>query len=433
MKVQAFSCWLSSFPCSAHCVERRPCCRTEGLGSTKLDPPHTLEERRDHHDGPSVSVADHGSPHENEQTEEAEELASSDHDRHPLLKVALLLEQRFSHRAAPDLELEASFLGLHRSTLVQQLPVVAEKSLLNQALLQESIASYAKRLEIAKDVKLVAYYEHILYDETRLHMRVQRREGSSTETQTEIAKAPLFVLEPSWAMLIRKLAPSQQAQARTLQRIGSLHEAELDSELSMVVREAAEQYTYIMGFHSTALRAGERVSGEGVWPVLASLPAPPQPASQFKVAIRVVEVDEAGGNRRAEELIKRSRPPCWASGLVVCICHKIHSCAERVWSLRPLSATVCGLIHMGLFMGAAGMLTSLRRALIAELASRPLLFNGHSSAERPSAGEVAAFQQQALRLFTPWAADAPRQRALAEVVATEILNGSWAGVQDRKS
>ena len=315
-------------------------------------------------------------------------------------ETANMVHKHLVSRTLPTLDDLAEERGLQKKTLTIQMNAVAELFSRHHEEHAQNACRYVESLGLSGAVRPIAYLEHVLYDETPLRARVR------VNGVRHLEKSKAFVLEPSWAILVRRSAMDAPAP---------------QDPTAPTIAPSAD-YLLLLGKHPVSLRAGEGTSGEALLPVLRSIPSPPAFATSFDHHWRVIECDEAGGNRRAEQLLSLERPKSWKTTTVLCTAHKVHACAERTWSLQPFPQIMSGLINTSLYLKNPGCMRLLREALEQQLREMPL-----DILRSPASSAAAASHRSWLvQLLGPGFKNQPRRQALLEVISQNLLNGDWS-------
>ena len=281
-------------------------------------------------------------------------------------------------------------------TMMEHFSACAELVTSHSKLVASMVAEHASLLGGSKAFELVSFIEYMMYDET------QQDASVVFDKQKNQEKTRLFVLHPAWGLLLREKERQEMAVENG------------------IVRAPSGSYLFIQGHLPTSVRAGEGTGGEAVAPVLQSVGVTPAQALEFKNVLRIVESDEAGGNRRAEQLLLAQRDSKWCGGTFLCNLHKIHSAAEKTWDLDPVPALVHGLISMALFLKTPGTMKDFRRALRTHLNQADIRMT-----MEPCDPAATARRYHMLRLFSPPGTAQPRRAALLKFVVDHVLNGDW--------
>ena len=324
--------------------------------------------------------------------------------RSDLFQTALLVETKLTGKACVSFEELGKQMGIQRKAMQDRLYAVAEKADQHQRHMFTALVDYTRRLAAGEGCQQIAFVEHIVYDETPLKASLRLPGGR----HTEISK--LFVVDIGWKILIR------------LNPIGSVSEVQrLTPENQVPIKLRSEDYLLLTAQYSLALRTGEGTSGEAVRPVLASCPVPPDAVTKFLFHTRLCESDEAGGNKRAEEMVRQSRPSTWKTLPSFCLAHKIHNAAERTWAACGHQDIIAGLIHVALFLQEAGTTKQFRLALRRVLERRDLTITFN-----PCPPASKKWREHLLSLFGPSPSKHANTHALAKTVCDHLLNGDWS-------
>ena len=310
-----------------------------------------------------------------------------------LARAAKVLQTRLRGKNAPDYDVLCAELGLERKNFILHVQAAAETSLRHQARIHNDITAWAKQQQAAGGWRTVMYLEYEMYDETPLLCRVCA--GGNTQTE----RARLFVVDVSWLCLLQMM-PVSEVQGQNL---------------------GSSSYLLLRGRFSPSMRAATRCTGEGIKSVLERCPTPPPNLEAFKYLLRVVEVDEYSANLRAEALTMAARPDEWRNGLFLCMGHKCHKSAERTWMLPGVPPVLSGLTHCNLFLASGQTLTTLRRALLDELANRPISIIKDARCSE----EASRHRRKMVALFGPKPEQHPRRCATLEVMEQRVFNGDW--------
>ena len=321
-------------------------------------------------------------------------------DVHRLLATAVLMQKRLGSQALPTLDDLAQERGIQRKSLVVQMNAIAEVFNTHHEEYANSVCKYVTDLGLSGASRQVAFLEHVLYDETPLRARV-RFKG-----QRHVQRSKAFVLEPYWGIVVRRC---QQDTSPT------------SGDQRTPIRIPDSEYLFLWGKHPVCLRGAEGTSGEALLPVLQSIPPPPASATSFDHHLRIIECDEVGGNRRAEQLLAQQRPKSWKAATVLCTAHKVHAAAERTWSLQPLPGILSGLVNTSLFLRNPGCMKALQEALELQLREMPL----EVLPSPASSAAAASHRAWLVQLLGPGATKQPRRHALLEVLSTKLVNGDW--------
>ena len=318
-----------------------------------------------------------------------------------LLDTALLLENKFSVKTTPDVTELAKHLGIQRKALWKRLHCVGESADQHQRHQYTALADHIHRLAMGDGCTAVCFLEHSLYDETPL--KASLRLPSSGGKHTEIAK--LFVIEIAWSMLIRRHRPGL---------------AKIPKVIGQPLLANSDDYLCLRSQYSLQIRVGEGTSGEAVRPILASCPEPPPVATSFAFHTRLTDTDEAGGNKRAEAMLMKTRPSSWTSVQSYCVAHKIHLAAERTWSLKEHEQVISGLLQVALFFQQTGTTKAFRDAMKTVLETREL-----QTSFTAALPETTTRREHLVKLFAPSPRKHPRRHALVQVMSSTLLNGDW--------
>ena len=286
--------------------------------------------------------------------------------------------------------------GLTRWTVRHQCFAAAELFLQFQSQFRHRLESRAYRP--------VAFIEYVSYDETTVHCRLTFDEDAEAQTQ----RAKVWVVRTDYHWLLEHLVhDSNQVHPNAALEEGN--------------RPGQSQFVAFSTSSSPALRAAAASDGDTTKRVLDTTPQPPAGAGAgaFPLIVRAVEVDEYGGNLRAEKLILQERAKGgrrWTHCLSLCLCHKLHNTAQRCWGLLP--STISGLIHASKILSLSGNTTRLKDACTVILNQKLEIVS-----DRPVTHEATAFKNCVRALFGP-----PRHKHLQSSVADtlfELLNHDW--------
>ena len=124
------------------------------------------------------------------------------------------------------------------------------------------------------------------------------------------------------------------------------------------------KFTILRGHDSPQVRVAAGNTGELTYATLRSCcTLPDLVRDTFTVKVRLSETDDAGSNSRAEASALTQQRGDWMHLHLLCMCHKVHSCAQRTFSLA--SATTSGIIHSCLQIATGGFVRRLREACLA--------------------------------------------------------------------
>ena len=318
----------------------------------------------------------------------------------PLFNTAVSLQNSVVTRALPDLKALARSHHLEEVAFQARLHACAEAALRGQADLLRRLSRYSTQLHLANDLVPVCFIEHALIDATPLTLTVEQDGERTTE------RANVFVAEGGWTLLLREQDHDQERP-------------------QAVVRQVPAKYLLLTGRHSTALRTAQSSSGEGTAAVLQSVDVPGirDLAATFGLHFRVMECDGAPSNMRSEKIFlgeSRNQDDC-LSFILVCLLHKVHSAAEKSWTMSPLPQLLSGILHCGLFFSGPHIFHRFRAALRSCLSNTPLIIYK----QHPCPREAIAYRTRLVKMFSPSREKQPRRHATLQVVSAKLLNGDW--------
>eukprot|EP00971_Amphidinium_carterae_P096123 1902085-Amphidinium_carterae.2 len=338
-----------------------------------------------------------------EQAHDIEVTDDTGHDtgESSLARAADKLSTCIAKRAAPDYYRISKELGIGLRELKKRLYAAAEALARTQASCLEGVLHYIECMAMSNSLDCVGVLEYASYDETPLLCNVTWGQDRFVE------RARMFVLETQILFVLKR---------RHLLSADALRHGEV-----------GEFFTVLLSASPT-LRPSETCTGEGIVPLLeeTSLKDACSGSEALKNVYRIVEVDEAGANTRAEKLLStREGRANIKAGIFYCSAHKVHKSVERLWELPEMSSLLSGLVHSGLLLLSAQSMKDFGLALQREISTRPLrIFHRGENAPHPP--EVALHRVRMVSLFGPPKAQ-PRRYALCSVLSTCVLNGDWRG------
>ena len=218
----------------------------------------------------------------------------------------------------------------------------------------------------AEHSKNLCFISFQSYDESTLRVRVDW-EGEG-RAPNQVAK--LFVALTQWALILEK-APH--------------------------VLGGAPEFLVLHGMISPAVRASDTTSARGIAAVLSQCPQPERVAEEILEKtwmIRCAETDASASNMKAERLLKLAHDNT-TSLQILCMAHRIHSIADRVWALD--ADTLSGVVHCLLSMQAAGHMLAIEKALL-QLVEQRLVIDTQTCR---LSQEATSFRQAVMQCFLP--------------------------------
>ena len=163
----------------------------------------------------------------------------------------------------------------------------------------------------------IAVFEHCVFDETLLQLKVAFNFG---ESDKELAK--LFAVQYDYSLLLRERSAAEAPQP--------------------------SDYIFIHVPLSIQLRASEREDGEAIRKVLLStaLGLDDVHTEMFQHVLRLAESDEAGSNLRGERLLHEARGGRVDVLHTLCAAHKAHSGATRTMALSIHAPMFSAMINL---------------------------------------------------------------------------------------
>ena len=283
--------------------------------------------------------------------------------------------------------------SLGASTAQQRVQAAAAFAMSVQHQCLEDTADLVLRMVRLKQWRGVLFAEHTLYDETAMQVRM-RFPGGPLERQT----GKIMMIERTWTMLLEVLPSS------------------LDPTPSLT-----STYVELKGHYSPALRGTAGTSGEDIFEILKSTPPLPmtlQDCFQGFPLVRMVEVDDYGGNARAETFMMQRRGEQWTKLSLVCLCHKVHAMASKSWPLH--GQLVSSLIHSCKVLAQSGAMMTFRDSMTNLIKKRMKLVLVESTV-LPRDAET--FRANIMKYCLPPKSQPRRHVTVASTC--EFLNGDW--------
>ena len=280
------------------------------------------------------------------------------------------------------------------SNAVQRVHAAAAASLAGQ---QQALNA---TLEVVRDMsrvgawKPVLFLHHVVYDETPLQVRVAYASDISDHKDRQTGK--VFVGEHGWTIVVQQL--------QTGNSIGPA---------------SSGSFALLEGNFSPQVRAAGNSTGETIDRTLESMKGCPDsdvlPDNLFEWRVRLSETDEAPANHRAESFAAQRRPDfCHIHTL--CLCHKLHTAAQRTWALQKEEVT--GLLHVCKILSTVGAMGCLKNMVSKTVAQR--LVVEETSVLSPDA---VSFRSAMVTHFGPPTSQ-PRRRAIWNL-AEQFFGGDW--------
>ena len=160
------------------------------------------------------------------------------------------------------------------------------------------------------------------------------------------------------------------------------------------------------------LQALDRTTSETLRRALGLSSGVSPSAEAFKRKVRLVCVDKAGQNNRAEAALALDRPS-WTSLTTFCHVHVVSTCHTKTFDLAH--DCVSGAIHYALSLSGGAAMMEFRRALREEIAARFVVKFGR----RTQAADD--FAEMSMKYFLSEGSHLHRRRA----VLTSLANGDW--------
>ena len=304
--------------------------------------------------------------------------------------VKLLLTNRLSTSALAVRGL-AKEVNVSEKTALRYLHASAQLCSLAQHKSLEDILRYIWRMTWGKVMLPQSFLSWHAFDETSSRLRVASSIADG-ELMTQLAK--VFVIQSAWLMIVRVWSHVKQAWT------------------PLVLR----------GSQAPALRVSDTTSAESVAAVLTAAPQPPPLAAQlFPDQHRLLECDEAKSNLKAVKLLTHNDP---APKTLTCVClaHKTHACADKVWSVDRDALT--GLTRLLLSIAPGQQLMRFMSALLQEIETRCSFLVSSDGILEPLSLAAQEFRRRALALHMP-SKHFCRKRGVISV-ACAIWNGDWS-------
>ena len=298
------------------------------------------------------------------------------------------LEEAFAKRSGVTLTGYAACESVDPATMKRALYAAAEASMQAQQHLYHQLIEYIKKRH-NHTLEAIAVFEHCSFDESPLFMRV------AFDGTPDPQKAKLYVVETSYAFLIKRIGDPVNADAST------------------------NPYLLIRGSFSPSIRAASRETARAIVQVLLSTVQPPQGVeSLFRHCVRVTETDEHPSNTKAEHcLADVVRPSGWQYFHSYCCAHKCHKAAERVWASFP--NLLSGVIHACKVLAEGNAMHHFREQLRRDI---PDMIEISNDTVLPP--EAVSYRRKMMQLFFP-PLSSPCKHAKALLIAEQLLNSDW--------
>ena len=291
-----------------------------------------------------------------------------------------------------SMSVAAERLQMSRATLTRNLRAASECLLQCSQKVHDFVVRYAG---ICRG-QGIAYFERVAYDSTLATLRVPNPNAANiSEQHSSKERGKVFVIEQEWAALFRTRPDDEEA-------------------------EPGSAFLLVRGCYATSGRVATRGTAEGTCAVLRSAGhTPPQLEDNFKTVVRICETDEESSNVRTEKKFPHLRHQKWKGATLhaLCIAHKVHTGAERTWSLSS-STLMSNIIHCLKCLSEVGVMRQVRQRILAEIPARLRILHGGSPPI-----EAMEFRAHAITLLLP-PESAPRRRAHTQATL-KILNGNW--------
>eukprot|EP00971_Amphidinium_carterae_P101796 2014786-Amphidinium_carterae.6 len=167
-------------------------------------------------------------------------------------------------------------------------------------------------------------------------------------------------------------------------------------------------------------------------------------ASAFKFRLRTLALDQGSANVPAEASIKNLRSECggaWHNAIFPCCAHIISGCFKRTFD-GLMESSITGLIRTAMSILEGGKMMTFRKALLAELQSRPVkLIKAPLSAEAKKhfesdlhlacSGDIRSYELEHVACAGQGVADVGFVRSLKETILVPILTQTQPGIFPR--
>ena len=302
---------------------------------------------------------------------------------------ACLLQHRGSAASTAAVHSLANQLKVAYSTSLRHLRATAEVARRCQTSHMVAVLDWVWRQKEAGVAKPICYIFRHAFDETKLRLKIQLPELAHSGS----AHSKVFVVDCSWCMVL---------ETKTL--MGDW------------------EYLAISQKFSPTLRLADSTRGESVAAVLQSGPdiCSDRVQSLFPVVYKICESDQAKGNVNAEQLWANAHPALSASLQLFCIGHRVHSVADKVWSLDK--ELVKQITRVLLALQSSEDVAQLSRAMGAIIASELTVVKADALSP-----DAIGYRKHVLSLLLPSSQPQGKfaRRRATMLALSATLNGDW--------
>ena len=314
---------------------------------------------------------------------------------------------REMHTLSAAVSPETPYCGKQYVRMV--LEALSQASCHCQRQLFQDTVHFVAALRSAHSITPILLAHHVQYDETPLKLRVVGPASLSSQSAADPIISKVFVIESSWAMLLAFPQNFTDEDAVSVEE--SVHG---------VVDDCDDAYLLLQGRISPTLRCGVSGTGPNIAAVLESAWKPESCnfdlGHLFQRLVWVSEGDELGANGAAERLVQQRRAGDWLHCRFLCAAHKVHSSAQKAFSLMPDCTK--GISRCLLTFQDAGMLDRFKLRL-KDLVQAKL----KKVVVQPLTPEAKAWRDQLCHWFQP--ASGSRKGKIVLQVVSGLLNGDW--------
>eukprot|EP00971_Amphidinium_carterae_P026100 514702-Amphidinium_carterae.2 len=249
----------------------------------------------------------------------------------------------------------------------------------------------------------VAYFDLCSYDETPMLTRVKDRRHSIPDVDIHGADR-----------LDSQALESLQKVLASVQISGSAKLLQVQTGFGMLLR-AMQQPVLVSGPTLNPVLPLARGTGQGLLQALACVSAVGRVSTNFKLQVRGTVLDKGNANGVAERGIAALRGPSWKAVALDCQAHIISTIFKKTFD-GLMQSHVSGLVQLALSVVETGKFSIWRRALVAEIDSRKVVF-----IQGPLQDDAQAYKDLVMELFIDRGNNPLSNRVLLESLNT----GDW--------
>ena len=281
------------------------------------------------------------------------------------------------------------------SSLQRYMASVAYGSKDCQVAVVHQIFQYIQTMQAAGSFEPILFVQQIHFDESPLKLKVSFSDDAGADLQ--IGK--VVAVQVKWIFLVGDLRA-------------------LDDHEHVDAAPCLRDHLLLTGTMSSQVRACDKGTGEALACVLRSCMLQHGAQAGFKTSLLLYEADSLGANDRCINLLRGEYP----SSVILrlrCLCHRVHTSAQRTFSMWPLmlqgvSRTLLVLLQQ------PGVFAAFRKALVNLVQARCRRVDMNMDIDLPEIAQ--SHRENCMRYFSP---SSRRGRAVVRSLSMDLFNGDW--------